>query len=496
MSSFWRQCGLVAVGFPLVFCALHLAGRYLKRHHGVRYGAMYHLFAMALSTLAVTELARYDFPMSQHLGAVVIVLAVFAVVPLLDRFLWQGYFRHRRQIELPTFFTQVVALLLFTTVGLLVLHVEYGLSVPGLLTGSGIAAIILGLAMQDLLSNILACFALYYGKPFRVGDWLILDNYHAQVTEVNWRSTRLRTTDDVYLDIPNSKISKETLVNVSYPTRLHAMRLRIGCSYEVPPNETRAALLRATACALGVCREPAPKVFLIDFADSTITYEVKFWMEDHALYSDIIDSIRTHVWYEFARCNMPFPFPVRHLLVDRPARKKADDVHTAALAILRQQGLFQCLTEAQREQLVRGAHMFRFGTNEKIIAQGDEGASMFLLLHGRADVMLAQGSFVGPVARLTDGACIGEMSLLTGERRSATVLAQTDCDVLEIDKSVLGEVLQQQPELLNRLSELLAQRRLENDTLRAGIAPAQAPAARREEYAQSFRRMLRAFFEL
>jgi CRP-like cAMP-binding protein len=88
------------------------------------------------------------------------------------------------------------------------------------------------------------------------------------------------------------------------------------------------------------------------------------------------------------------------------------------------------------------------------------------------------------------------MSLLTGERRCATVIAQTDCEVIEIEKERMAEVLQRNPELLQQLSQLLAQRKLENERLCAGAA-AQAPdRQRQQEYARGLITTLKSFFEL
>src|SRR2546423_15419650 len=119
--------------------------------------------------------------------------------------------------------------------------------------------------MQDLLGNIIAGVALHVGKPFKPGDWLMFDNHHAEVIEVNWRPTRLRTNADVCLDIPNSHIVRSTIINLSYPTKVHAMRFTVGVDYSVPPNRVKDIIVRAASESLGVLPDPPPKVFLKDF---------------------------------------------------------------------------------------------------------------------------------------------------------------------------------------------------------------------------------------
>ena len=491
-----RTALLLALTIPLVYLAMVAFGRWLKRRLGVQLGLMYQLFAVALAVYLSTEWRKVDFPFSEHLAPALIVLGTFFLIALMRRFLWEYYFQNRRQIQIPKFFSQVAALLIFLVVLISVFHVRYGIKIPGLLAGSGIAAVIIGLAMQDLLGNILSGFALHVGKPFQVGDWLILDNRHAEVVEINWRSTRLRTNDNIHLDVPNNQIAKQTLINLTGPTRLHAMRLQVGADLNTPPNRVKDALLRATANATGVLSRPGPSVFLFDFVDSSITYEVKFWLEDHSRYNEIVDSIRTNIWYEFQRDRIRIPFRVRTIQIERPSGSSQLDSRNSARVTLRQQPLFQCLSEAQLDILLAGAKLERFGRGERLIEQGRDGDSMFVLLRGQASVGVERNGESSHVAVLRVGDCFGEMSLLTGEKRAATVVAVTDCDVIEIDKLILGGILQNKPELLHELSQLLARRRLETEGILAETAQRHSSTARQREYETSFLTKIRAFFEL
>ena len=385
---------------------------------------------------------------------------------------------------MPKYVQDVVALVALVFVVIFVLRVIYEVRIPGLLTGSGILAVILGLAMQDALGNTLAGFSLHFGKPFRPGDWLIIDNRHAEVVEINWRSTRLRTNDNIYLDIPNSQINKQTIINLNYPDRLHAMRLSLGIDYRVPPNDAKGALFRAASQAAGVLGQPPPKVFLTSFGESAVNYEIKFWMEDHAQFNDVTDAIRTNLWYELQRRKIRIPFPIRTVQLEKAAASAAaPEGENPARVLLRRHELFQCLDETQRDQLLARARLYRFGRGEKIIQQGRAGDSMFLLVGGEAAVSVQHDGEMTRVAGLRAGDCFGEMSLLTGAPRSATVIAQTDCDVLEIEKGVMAELVQGQPELLQRLSDLLARRQMETE----GLLAENAQSARRGNFNQRHR---------
>jgi len=312
---------------------------------------------------------------------------------------------------------------------------------------------------------------------------------------VNWRSTRLRTNDHIYLDIPNKTIVGATITNLTYPTRQHALRLTVGFDYNVPPNFIKDVIAQAAREARGVLGTPAPKVFLKDFGESRINYEIKFWIEDESLFNDIVDGIRTNVWYAAQRHGIRIPFPIRTVQIERREAKSQDPLVTAR-ASARQQPFLQLLDEAQLEKLFAVARFERFGRGEKVITQGAAGESMFILLSGEAHVYVQSHGVETRVATLRTGDYCGEMSLLTGAPRSATVIAVTDCEMWEIGKEVIAEILQENEPLVQRLSELLAQRRLETEGILASNADHAELPARQKEYTDGFLKKLYSFFDL
>ena len=158
--------------------------------------------------------------------------------------------------------------------------------------------------------------------------------------------------------------------------------------------------------------------------------------------------------------------------------------------------MLNCLDDAHLDALLPRARFQRFGRAEKIIEQGDDGASMFVLIRGEAKVLVNHNGSLTQVATLRASDCFGEMSLLTGEKRTATVVAQGECEILVIDKPMLADVVAEHPHLLQSLSELLAKRRLENEGILAEAEHQQAAAAKQTEYATTFLHKLRKVFEL
>ncbi len=499
LSLINTERGAETVGaFILTFLLTLSLGRLLKRRAGVPFGIFFQLFALALATYASAWVYGMDFRWRNHVGATVVLLSTAVVIALVDRYLWDLFFEKRRQVVIPKFLREIVALVIFLIALLLVLSFGYHAETQlrGLLATSGAAAIILAFATQNLLGGVIAGMALQINKPYKVGDWLHVGEHFAEVMEINWRSTRLRTNDNIYLDIPNNEIVRTTIINLHYPTEVHAMRIRVGIDYNIPPNRVKDALARAAQSAKNVLRDPAVKVFLVDFADFAVTYEIKFYMGNHARINETNDSVRTNVWYELKRQGITIPFPIRTLNVTRRAGKAAEDGQKEARQILRDDPIFECLSDEQLESLVKESRLNHFGRGEQVIEEGDEGDSMFILLRGTASVSISKNGASIQVASLREGDCFGEMSLLTGERRTATVRAEADCKVIEISKPAMAAVLRDAPECVTQLSDLLATRKMETEGLLKNLAQDGEEASKVREYRATFLSRLRAVFEL
>ncbi|MEY5010387.1 MAG: hypothetical protein RLZZ253_1526, partial [Verrucomicrobiota bacterium] len=443
---------IAAALVPLSFFTLLPLGRWLRRGQRVQIGFAYQLFALAFSLylpvalfgpkllpksspaaasapVASSEIRALEEQilalqksvqalssnpvasapdrslsleeLSRHLLSATALLGTLVVLALFKRFFWEPWFKRRHQTAPPKFLSQLFGITVFIGALLVILSSVYGRDLTGVLFGSTVVVGIIGFAMQDLLGNIIAGIALELGKPFKTGDWLQVDKINAEVIEVNWRSTRLRTTDDVYLDIPNKTIVGATITNFTHPNRQHAIRIRVGFEYQTAPNTVRQALVRATAAARGVLATPPPKVFLIDFSDSAILYEIKAWIEDQAAFNDICDAIRTNIWYESQRRGLRIPFPIRTLQIERPQRNPREN-REVLRATLSKHPLLQLLNPEQAESLLATASSVHFGTGETIIEQGSEGDSMFIILHGECSVSIRSNGLSRTVATLRD----------------------------------------------------------------------------------------------
>src|SRR6476659_1148272 len=318
VSEAERDVITIVVFIVTFFVALGI-GRFLKRRAGVRLGLLFRLFCLIVAFSAAMAVYGVHAPWRHDIGAAARLVSTALAVALGNRYVWDFYVETRRGTTIPHFLREVVGGIIFLIVLLFVLSYEYHAEaqLKGLLAGSGVLAIIVGFAGQNLFAGIIGGVAIQINRPFKLGDWLKVGDTYGEVREINWRSTRLCTNDDIYLDIPNNEMVSHQIVNLHYPTEVHAMRIRVGIDYSVPPNRVKDALGRAAQRAKNVLPNPPVRVFLVDFSDYAMTYEIKFYMGNHSRMNETNDSVRSNVWYELKRQGITIPFPLRTLHVER-----------------------------------------------------------------------------------------------------------------------------------------------------------------------------------
>jgi small-conductance mechanosensitive channel len=454
-----------AVGLAVGVCAVLWFGvRFLWRKAEKPPGISLGIFAAALGLWIAARVFYPSQIWTGHLGAAAIFSGAMLGWVVADRVISVGLLEKRRSVPVPIILRQSGGVIVVLVALAGILKWGYGLQVTGLMATSGIAAVILGFAMQDLLSNVIAGFSIHTTRAYQVGDWLLMgsEGKRAEVVEINWRSTRLVDNDHISYELPNSDIVKNRIVNLNRPGEEHGVRLSFGLDYDTPPALAKEVLLKVVKGVQGVLETPSPVVFTREFADSAVTYELRFWMRQARLYNVACDEIRTALWYEMGRRGMKVPFPTRSLEVrQRNVPETFVSARENASRILRGGSALACLTEGEAEKLAGKCRFQVFGPREAIITRGEEGSSMFLILDGGVEVIgkTAEGPRV-VLAKLGVGDCFGEMSLLTGEPRNATVRAAGDVMTMEIRKEDLLPLIAGNPELADRLAAVIEARRI------------------------------------
>ena len=369
----------------------------------------------------------------------------------------------------PAIVQDFVVIVLFIVIGTMLLREQ-------LLTTSAVGAVVVGFALQDTLGNLFAGLAIQIEKPFRVGQWVQFGDREGQVQEITWRATKLRTKAGQFLIVPNSVISKEPVLNHSEPTIPTRIEVEIGASYNSPPNDVKRAMHEAIANSPLVMKAPEPQVVIKGFGGSSIDYVAQFWIEDYAIDRTARDQVRTNLWYTFRRYNIEIPYPIQ-VQYERDEEPIRTDRHIAAAAEhLAEVDLFKPLSAEARLALSSASREHLFAAGEAIVRQNVEGDSMFVILSGQARVLLEPSG--QEVAVIPAGGFFGEMSMLTGDRRTATVKAVGDTTVLEISAREFRELAVTNPGLVDHISTIIATRRTGLEDAKAAAAAAVVPEAR------------------
>lgn len=185
------------------------------------------------------------------------------------------------------------------------------LSLTPMFLTSGVLSIVLGLAVQDLLGNLLAGIVVSVEHPCRVGDWVQLGDTEGEVTAVSWRATHLRTRQNDLVVVPNRLVVSEKLTNFDRPSTLHLIKLNVGVAYETPPGLAVAALLEAASRTDGVLATPPPTCQFRDFQDSALLFQLRVWIDNYASLNIIESDLRKEIWYSLKHHEISIPFPQR-----------------------------------------------------------------------------------------------------------------------------------------------------------------------------------------
>ena len=364
----------------------------------------------------------------------------------------------------------------FLIIGMIVLAAT--LISDRLVATSAVSAVVVGFALQDTLGNAFAGLALQSEKPFHVGHWIKVGEFEGRVAEITWRATKLRTKAGNFVVLPNNIVSKEAITNYSEPAAPTRIQVEVGASYTAQPNHVKAVIAEALANCPRVLVAPASDVLLISFDNSAITYRARFWIEDYDRDEAARDQVRTAIYYAFQRHGIEIPWPIQveysreWVEPDESARKRERE------RLLAHIDLFAALDDEHRHEIAGATTMRVYGDGEAIVRQGAPGQSMFAICSGRAAVTLEPDRH--QVATIESGGYFGEMSLLTGEPRTATVTAVGDTTVLEIDAEVFRKLGAEHPHEIEKIAMAAAVRRGELEQVRAagqGAAVADAPAS-------------------
>jgi small-conductance mechanosensitive channel/CRP-like cAMP-binding protein len=362
--------------------------------------------------------------------------------------------RLRSRTPIPKILRDVLDVSFSVVAVLAILKTQLDIDLTSLLATSALVSVVLGLAMQDTLGNLFAGLSLQLERPYQVGDWVTIKEITGRVVQIAWRATRIETSRGEIITLPNNVCSKEAVKNYSRGGQPVAVDLYVHAPYDRAPNEVKAVVLEALEHVPLMLREPAPTCRTWGYEEPGIRYQVRYYVEEFGQADWVMEEVYTRLWYGCRREGIELAHPKAR---QPPAGAPAPEFPEEVLAeMLRRVDLFKVLKEEERAKLRRELVPKRFARGEHVLEQGDQANTFYLVGGGELSVRTGAGV---EVSRLTRGNYFGEMSLLTGEPRTATVVALTDVVLLELDRPVFARLFDEHPELAPKLSGMLAHRR-------------------------------------
>ncbi len=424
------------------------------------------LVILALAAALVPALARLGVPTTdatgtKDYGAFAIGLAAgFFLVRIFDFAVFEIGFRLRRGTPAPELLRQLVSLLLFGLVLGILFQVLLSANLAALLTTSAIITAVVGLALQETLGNFFSGLALALERTVQVGDMVRSGETIGLVEQLSWRGIKLRTMEGNTLVVPNILASRERLEVFRRGHLPMARLLRVGLEYDASPAHARASLEAAIRDLPGLAAHPSPIAYVAAFGDHAVVYELRYWLEDYARYLEIDSRVRERVWYHLQREGLVISYPVIRQFQYAAGPLKVPAENPLVAGAIAGSDLFAPLSPAERQKLSEGSVQRRYAEGETIVREGDTTSSMFLIARGRVGISVhGEGGTSQKLATLDAGAAFGEISLLTGEPRLATVRAITESTLVEIGKATVAPILEANPSLVEKLDRIILERR-------------------------------------
>lgn len=390
----------------------------------------------------------------------------------ISNFIWRGLLTYQGQLLVPRPITHIVALILFFIIFICIVFFVFNKQILPLVTTSGIAILALGFSARESFEATFAALSLNLSKMFAKGDVVQIGNIRGVVVDIGWRNLVMETFDMNLVYFPLRNLTSIPIVNMSRP---HQMQFVIESTfdYRITPWQAITVLKRAMS-------ELDEKIegLVVRFnryTEKGLVYQIRFYIQESTKsYGQIFHEINCAIYYKvFKEKNVDFGYDRNATASHIPIKPFSDVLFPRisdkeSLDLLRKTEIFSSLTEDEFQHIEKHTVRQIFGMPERIVCQGAPGDSMFIVAKGVVAVTLIdEKSGVHEVAQLSEGQYFGEMALLTGEPRTATIRAATDVIVLEIPKKALEGILEQRPQLAQNIAEIVSEKKVKNEEILA-----------------------------
>ncbi|MBW4522743.1 MAG: mechanosensitive ion channel [Scytolyngbya sp. HA4215-MV1] len=427
------------------------------------------------------------FSLGLILGLIFATIAVFVVSRVFSEWLKRRLLARmgldRGNREVVATFTRYV----LTVLGFTILLQTAGVNLSSLAVLAGALGIGLGFGLQNFASNFVSGITLLLEQPMRVGDFIEVDNLLGTVESISIRSTTVRTQDGVFVIVPNIRLVENNIINWSHRDPRCRLHLPVSISYGTDPFTVTEALLAAARAEPKVLSTPSPKVWLRGFGDSDLSFELLVWIDQPQESDPIKSSLNFLIEREITHRGLEIPHPQRDLYIrnldevtglfhphptsadiknppsplETPvelssASTKSSISNLGLRDLLRRITYFEQCTDIDLLQLIEYGYRQLFPAGQVICQEGEPGNSFYIILSGSVEIFSRKTEQY--IATLNEGEFFGEMSLLLGIPRSATVRSLEETVLFVVDHKDLQRLLKNHQELADQIAQKLLER--------------------------------------
>ena len=402
----------------------------------------------------------------------VIVLGFHLALWIVDLAVFTEKREQEMGLRVPKILRDSVRWLLLFTIAFFVAGVVFDFDIGKLSILAGALSIALSLALGPTLGSLISGITLISERPFQLGDWIEVDGSLGKVDQITWRSTRIITRDATAVVLPNSKLADVKIVNLSRPSSLIRIRVKIGVHYRTPPLRAIEVMEEAVRHCPGVVDTPVPWARIAEYGDSTINWDVFFWIDN----PDRMERVRTaaaeRLWYALGRAGIEMSYPIRNVVMrkedwdgeplpDDSAEQRRVDRN---MALLRSVPALAQVPNDALDRLARAMRDERYLEGDRITHEGRAGDRMYFIVEGTAKVLSGRTS-EHEVKTAGPGEYFGERSMLTGSPRAVTFAAAGTMRVASLGAADIQPILKERPEFAEQLATLAAERKHQLDEL-------------------------------
>lgn len=452
-------------------------------------------FTLVMVILIVWE-DHLFYPAWFHRGVLVFLEVViwFSAGWLFNRLLnllfWNTLVKKISHNPPPLMLVQISGIFVLILTLSFVAHFVFDEPLTTIIAAAGGLGFVLGFAVQGLILDLFSGLAIQMDRPFKAGDFINCYNRFGEtligrVEETSWRTTRLWTTDRNIVIVPNSYITTTIVTNYSMPEAVARFEINYTLDFSVPSERAIKvfnAALRESIGAKGPLAKPAPKTIFNGVNSDGAVYKMRYYLDPTLCSpSKARNTINANVMHHLTYAGLTPSYDRQDIFFEKmPSQKswtnKADRMH-----LLSNIALFQNLSGEVLQSISNSFHFKELKNGDVLINQGDDGESLFILVEGLLEVSIQIEGKKKHLTFLRPGTFLGEMALLTGEKRSADVTSSTESLVGELTKDAIMPLAEKNPEILATMTEIVAKRRMKNIEMESADSEAHNEAIEKEK---------------